>query len=66
MLDKPSKTARFMATLKAVVPFEVELLASTLARTHARSPDAPIGAKEIVFEVTYEPSHGASARPSGG
>ena len=58
MLDKPNKTTRLMVALKAAVPFEVELLASTLARMRERSPDVPISAKEMVFEVTYEPRHG--------
>ena len=58
MLDKPNKTARLMVTLKAAVPFEVELLASTLARMRERSPDVPVGAKEMVFEVIYEPGRG--------
>jgi hypothetical protein len=68
MLDKPDKTARLIAMLKAAVPFEVELIASTLARMRERSPDVPIGAKETVFEVTYEPSHGGIIcliRPNG-
>jgi hypothetical protein len=34
MLDKPDKTVRLMAMLKAAVPFEVELLASTLVFRH--------------------------------
>jgi hypothetical protein len=58
MRDKPEQTTRLMATLKAALPFEVELLASTLARMRERSPDVPIGAREMVFDVTYEPSHG--------
>lgn len=68
MLDKPDKTVRLMAMLKAAVPFEVELLASTLARMRERSPNVPIGAKETVFEVTYDPSHGGIVcliRPTG-
>jgi|SRR5689334_442853 hypothetical protein len=58
MLDKPDKTARLMAVLTAAVPFEVELPASTLARLRQRSPDVPIGARETVFAVTYQPSYG--------
>ena len=68
MLDKPDKTAHLMAMLNAAVPFEVELLASTLARLHERSPDVRIGAKEVVFGVTYEPNHGGIIcliRPDG-
>ena len=68
MLDKPNKTARLMVTLKAAVPFEVELLASTLARMRERSPDVPVGAKEMVFEVIYEPGRGGIVcliRPNG-
>ncbi|KUO57934.1 MAG: hypothetical protein APF80_10125 [Alphaproteobacteria bacterium BRH_c36] len=58
MLDKPDKTARFVAMLKAALPFEVELLASTLARLRECNPDMRISRKETVFEVTYELSHG--------
>jgi hypothetical protein len=68
MLDKLDKTARLMAMLKAAVPFEVELLPSTLARMRERSPHVTIGAKETAFEVTYEPSHGGIVcliRPNG-
>ena len=36
MLDNPEKIARLMATLKAAVPFEVELPPSTLARAVQR------------------------------
>jgi hypothetical protein len=68
MLDKPEKTVRLLAMLKAAVPFEIELLASTLARMRERSPGVPVGAKETVFEVAYEPSHGGIIcliRPAG-
>ena len=68
MLDKPDKTARLIEILKVAVPFEVELLASTLARMRERSPDMPVGAKEMVFAVTYERSHGGIIcliRPNG-
>jgi hypothetical protein len=68
MLDKPDKTARLVATLKEAVPFEVELLASTLARLRERSPEIQIGAKEKVFDVAYEPRHGGIIcliRPTG-
>jgi hypothetical protein len=50
------------------VPFEIALLASTLARMRERSSHVPIGTKEMVFEVTYEPSHGGIIcliRPNG-
>jgi len=58
MLDKPDKTARLVAILKAAVPFEVELLASTVARLRERNPEIQINVMEMVFEVTYEPHHG--------
>jgi hypothetical protein len=58
MLDKPEKTTRLMVALKAAVPFEVELLPSTLTRMRELSPDVPISSKEMVFDVTYEPRHG--------
>ena len=38
MPDKPEKTEQLVAVLKAAVPFEVELLPSTLARMRLRSP----------------------------
>jgi hypothetical protein len=68
MLDKPDKTACLVAMLKAAVPFEVELPASTLARLRECSPDMSIAAKEMVLEVTYEPHHGGiicHIRPDG-
>ena len=68
MLDKPDKTARLVAILKAAVPFEVELPASTLARLRECSPDMSIAAKEIVLEVTYELTYGGiicHIRPDG-
>ena len=58
MLDRPERSARLLATLKAALPFEVELLPATLARMRERSPDVPISAREMVFEVADEPSHG--------
>jgi hypothetical protein len=39
-----------MVALKAAVPFEVELLASTLARMR-NAAHVPVGAKGMVFEV---------------
>jgi hypothetical protein len=36
MLDNPEKTARLMATLKAAVPFEVELMPSAIALLRAQ------------------------------
>lgn len=57
-MDKPDKTACLVAILKAAVPFEVELPASTLARLRESNPDMPISRKEMVFEVAYEPGHG--------
>jgi hypothetical protein len=58
MLDRPERTERLLATLNAALPLEVELLSVTLARMRERSPDVPISAREMLFEVTYEPSHG--------
>jgi len=68
MLDKPDENARLVATLKAAVPFEVELLVSTLARLRERNPEIQIGAKEKVFDVKYEPRRGGIIcliRPAG-
>lgn len=68
MLDNPEKIARLMATLKAAVPFEVELPPSTLARLKAKNPSLAVKTNETVFSVTYEPSYGGIVcliRPTG-
>jgi hypothetical protein len=68
MLDKPDKTACLIATLKAAVPFEVELLAQTMTRLRENNPEIQIGAKEMVFDIAYEPHHGGIIcliRPAG-
>ena len=68
MLDKPAQTARLVEVLKAAVPFDVELLPSTLERFKANDPAREINATETVFQVTYEPRHGGIIcliRPSG-
>ena len=68
MLDKPEKTSALVATLKAAVPFEVELLPSTLERLKAKNPSVTIAANETVFQISYEPSHGGIIcliRPDG-
>jgi len=67
MLDSPEKT-RLMATLKAAVPFHVELPPSTLARLKAKNPSLAVKTNETVFSVTYEPSYGGIVcliRPTG-
>jgi len=58
MLDKLKKSTRLVTALKAAVPFEVEVLPSTLVRMRERSPDVAISTRELVFAVTYEPNHG--------
>jgi hypothetical protein len=63
MLDIPDKTARLVAILKAAVPFEIELLPSTLTRMRERSPEVPVSERETVFAVSYEPSHGGVICP---
>jgi hypothetical protein len=68
MLDNPGKIARLMATLKAAVPFEVELPPSTLARLRAKNPTLAVKSNETVFDVTYEASYGGIVcliRPAG-
>jgi hypothetical protein len=68
IIDNPEKIGRLTATLKAAVPFEVELPPSTLARLKARNPSLAIKANETVFSVTYEPGYGGIVcliRPTG-
>lgn len=68
MLDKPEKTARLIATLKAAVPFEVKLPTKTLDRLRANNPEVIINSSEMVFGVHYEPNHGGILcliRPTG-
>ena len=56
MLDKPDKTRALIAMLKAAVPFEVQLLPSTLERLKANNPS--VTTTETVFQIAYEPEHG--------
>jgi hypothetical protein len=68
MLDNSEKIARLMASLKAAVPFEVELPPSTLARLKAKNQSLAVKTNETVFNVTCEPSYGGIVcliRPDG-
>jgi hypothetical protein len=68
MLDALDKTLRLTATLKAAVPFEVELPPPTLERLKANNPSLTVKTSETVFNVTYEPGNGGIIcliRPEG-
>jgi hypothetical protein len=53
MLDKPEKTRQLVATLKAALPFAVELTPYALAQIRSQRIDMAIEPRQIVSEVSY-------------
>ena len=53
MLDKPEKTRQLVATLKAALPFEVELTPYALAQIRSQGIDRAVEPRQIVSEVSY-------------
>ena len=58
MLDKPEKTRQLMATLKAALPFEVELTPYALAQIRSQGIDRAVEPRQIVSEVSYAGDEG--------
>jgi hypothetical protein len=60
MLDKPEKTRQLMATLKAALPFEVELTPEVLAQLQLRSRQVAGGIlpRQIVSKIYYAGDEG--------
>jgi hypothetical protein len=58
MLDKPEKTYRLLAALKAAVPFEVELTPSLIAHLQAQQVSIAVKPSEIVSQISYAGDEG--------
>ena len=58
MLDKPEKTRQLMATLKAALPFEVELTPYALAQIRSQGIDRAVEPRQIVSEVSFAGDEG--------
>ena len=58
MLDKPEKTRQLVATLKAALPFEVELTPYALAQIRSQGIDRAVEPRQIVSEVSYAGDEG--------
>lgn len=53
MLDKPERTRQLVATLKAALPFKVELTPYALAQIRSQGIDRAVEPRQIVSEVSY-------------
>jgi hypothetical protein len=53
MLDQPEKTARLLSTLKAAVPFEVELTRPVAEELQSENVAAAKRARHVVTDVSY-------------
>jgi len=58
MLDKPEETRQLVATLKAALPFEVELAPYALAQIRSQRIDRAVEPRQIVSEVSYAGDEG--------
>jgi hypothetical protein len=58
MLDHPEKTARLLATLKAAVPFEVELVPSLVNYLRAQRVATADQSQYIVSNLSYAGDEG--------
>ena len=58
MLDKPEKTRQLMATLKAALPFEVELTPHVLAHLRSQGVERAVETRQTVSQVDYAGDEG--------
>jgi hypothetical protein len=58
MLDKPEKTARLLAALKAAAPFEVELSTSLIEYLQAENPAGADQMHNVVWDLSYAGDEG--------
>jgi hypothetical protein len=58
MLDRPEKTARLLAELKAAVPFEVELVPSLINYLRAQHIAIADQTQHIVSDISYAGDEG--------
>jgi hypothetical protein len=70
MLDNPEKTARLLATLKAAVPFEIDLTERLIKHLQAESPPVAVATRYTVSDLSYAGDEGGivchTARPKDG
>jgi hypothetical protein len=60
MLDKPEKTLQLIATLKAALPFEVELTPEAVALLRSERVANAVEPRQIVSEVYYAGDEGGN------
>ena len=53
MLDKPEQTQRLLTTLKAALPFDVELTPLLIARLKEKDIDAAVTPRQKVSGISY-------------
>jgi hypothetical protein len=58
MLDKPEQTLQLIATLKAALPFEVELTPEAVALLRSQRVANAVDSRQIVSEVYYAGDEG--------
>jgi hypothetical protein len=58
MLDKPEKTRRLLAALKAALPFEVDLTPPAIAALTAQQVALAVKPRQIVSDVSYAGDEG--------
>ena len=68
MLDKPEKTNKLLAELKAAVPFEVTLTPELIAALARQQKPIAVKSTEMVSEISYAGDEGGIVchiRPAG-
>ena len=58
MLDNPEKTRELVTTLKAALPFEVELTSEVIESLRTGEPTTVVKPKQLVSEVSYAGDEG--------
>ena len=58
MLDKPEKTRRLLAALKAALPFEGDLTAAAVATLAAQQVAVAVKPRQIISDVSYAGDEG--------
>ena len=58
MLDKPEKTRRLLAALKAALPFEVDLTPEAVAALAAQQDGVAVARRQIVSNISYAGDEG--------
>ncbi len=58
MLDKPEKTRRLLAALKAALPFDVDLTPEAVTTLATRQDGVAVEPRQIVSDVSYAGDEG--------